>query len=69
MSEKEAILAPSGISPWEHRIELTEEGTLCLWWATQHSASTHHHCRLFTKEETQNLLHFLEAWKGEIEAN
>ena len=55
----QAELAPSGISPWRHRVELDEHGALVLFW--QYGGDEY--VRTFTREETRNLLDFLYDWR------
>lgn len=56
-------LAPSGASPFSHEVELSESGSLALYWTWNREE----HLRAFTPEETYNLLKFLEQHKEEIE--
>ncbi len=53
-------LAPSGISPWNHRA-VVEDGCLALYWT-----SDSEHLRTFTREETGVLLNLLLASKDDI---
>jgi hypothetical protein len=58
------VLAPFGVSPWCHKVDLTEDGRLVLMWRNDAGGRV----RTFTNEETVNLLHFLQSHKDEIES-
>ncbi len=53
-------LAPSGVSPWDHRAAV-QDGCLVLTWRTDEMR-----VRTFTREETGVLLNLLLASKDEI---
>ena len=57
--ENESIpLAPSGISPWNHRASVDERGCLVLAWTMTNGGER---VRTFTQEETQNLYQLLKG--------
>jgi hypothetical protein len=54
-------LAPSGISPWNHKVE-NDNGCLVLYWMKGKEEAV----RAFTLEETVNVLDFLHQHRNEI---
>ncbi len=54
--ENLTVLAPSGISPWNHRASI-EQGCLTLTWNMANGGTR---VRTFTQEETQNLYKLLK---------
>jgi hypothetical protein len=54
-------LAPSGVSPWNHQVDL-DNGCLALYW----KKGKEEEIRTFTLEETVNLLEFLHQHRHEI---
>lgn len=54
-------LAPSGISPWAHKVDI-DGGCLVLYWKKGKDEAV----RAFTLEETVTLLEFLGQHRSEI---
>ena len=55
-------LAPFGLSPWNHRAIVTDDGCLALYWTVDGVDRI----RMFTQEETATLLDLLYAGRDEI---
>lgn len=65
MEEKAVrVLAPSGVSPWDHKGAVVE-GKLTLYW----KQGGREVIRTFTREETANLLNLLYDERSEILKN
>ena len=56
-------LAPSGISPFDHRVSISESGSFFIEWTGRQKQYT----LTFTPEETYHLLQFLLAHREQIE--
>lgn len=61
-NERLTKLAPSGVSPWDHRGQVTDDGCLTLTW--KHGDSERIRC--FTQEETATLLDLLYNARDQI---